>query len=53
MAWYQFNLSGDPNAPSARECHSLNAIATSLVMFGGNDSNSRMNEIHALDTGEP
>jgi hypothetical protein len=52
MAWYQFDIKGDANAPTARECHSLNAIGTNLVMFGGNDSNSRMNEVHSLDTRE-
>jgi hypothetical protein len=51
MSWYQFDNSKDPNAPSARECHSIDTIGHELVVFGGNDESNRMNYIHVLDTG--
>jgi hypothetical protein len=52
MAWYNFSLAGDPNAPSARECHSINTRGTELVLFGGNDNASRMGDVYVLDTSE-
>lgn len=51
MAWIQFDMGDDPNKPGSRECHSLTACGTKLYLFGGNDQNVRMNEIHAFDTG--
>jgi hypothetical protein len=50
--WYQFSATNDPNAPSARECHSINVVDDKLVLFGGNDNSSRMHDIFMLDTGE-
>lgn len=50
MAWYQFNISNDINAPSSRECHSINVRNESLILFGGNDNSSRMHDVYLMDT---
>ncbi len=52
MAWYQFSMAGDPNAPSSRECHSINAVGDQLVLFGGNDNSSRMHDVYVMNTSE-
>ena len=33
-----------------RECHTMDVFDDKLVLFGGNDQQSRMNELHVLDT---
>jgi hypothetical protein len=40
-----------PGAAGPRECHTMNVWDDKLVLFGGNDQTSRMNDIHILDTG--
>lgn len=56
MAWYQFSARQDTHVPQARECHSMNLLVTesseSLIVFGGNDSSVRMNDVLSLDTRE-
>ena len=58
-AWYLFTPSSRQDAshvPSARECHSMNLLVTEdaerLVVFGGNDSAVRMNDVLTLDARE-
>jgi hypothetical protein len=52
MAWYQISVGADANAPSARECHSINVVGDELVLFGGNDNSSRMHDVFILNTSE-
>ncbi len=53
MAWYQFNMAGDPNAPPARECHTIHVLPDkTLLLFGGNNDRVRMADVHLLDSGE-
>jgi hypothetical protein len=49
--WFQFDASEDSEAPGSRECHSLDAIGSTLYLFGGNDQQQRMNAILTLNTG--
>ncbi len=49
--WFQFDASDDPDAPGSRECHSLDAVGSTLYLFGGNDQQQRMNAILTLNTG--
>ena len=37
------------STPTQRECHSINVVGNTLVLFGGNDSASRMDQVHVLD----
>jgi hypothetical protein len=49
MSWSQF-VSTQEEAPCARECHSVCAWNSKLVLFGGNDSTNRFNDVCVLDT---
>jgi hypothetical protein len=50
MAWFEFKMNKEDAAtPSQRECHSINVVGSSLVLFGGNDNVQRMDKIHVLD----
>ena len=50
MAWYNFYMNNDPNAPLARECHSIHTYGTNLLLFGGNNDRLRMDDVHILNT---
>jgi hypothetical protein len=52
MAWFQYNLAADGQTgiPAARECHSMVSLDKTIVVFGGNDSAIRYNDVHMLDT---
>lgn len=52
MAWMQMSFAGDNACPSGRECHTMAAVGTQVVVFGGNDENNRFNDVNILDTGE-
>ncbi len=51
MAWWEFHPRGG-DWPSARECHTMHVLDDQVVLFGGNDQTSRMNDIHVLDPSE-
>lgn len=50
MAWYQFVPNESELTPGSRECHTLDAIGTHLILFGGNDRANRVNDVFDLDT---
>lgn len=50
MAWLQFRVSEAEGGPAPRECHTMLTVDRSLVIFGGNDSVARRNDLHIFDT---
>lgn len=49
MAWFTFRTS---DGPTPRECHSFTAVGSSVFLFGGNDHNTRFDDLLVLNARE-